>query len=159
MSFLAGGFTGKFTVGNLVAKLRTTFESFSESRSGSHGKQRLASLQATLIILAYLMHTALEWLDQKFLALRQIFPSRRNVAVMIFFNILLRNGGGAVGHLMRYDPCKTRSRTHHDTGIPVKRAKRLVASAGLKTWRATDISASPFPLYLTLAGFFPRLFP
>ena len=42
-----------------------------------HGKQHLSSLLATLIILAYLLHTVLDRLDQRYRAVRAQLPSRR----------------------------------------------------------------------------------
>ena len=42
-----------------------------------HGKQHLSSLLATLIILAYLLHTVLDRLDQGYRAVRARLPSRR----------------------------------------------------------------------------------
>ena len=44
-----------------------------------HGHQHLASLLATFIILAYLLHTMLEWMDDKFRLLRQKLPSRQRL--------------------------------------------------------------------------------
>lgn len=41
------------------------------------GKQHLSSLLATLIILAYLVHTVLDCLDQRYRAIRAQLPSRR----------------------------------------------------------------------------------
>lgn len=42
-----------------------------------HGKQHLAALLATLTLLAFLAHTALDLLDQRYRAVRQQLPSRR----------------------------------------------------------------------------------
>ena len=42
-----------------------------------HGKQNLANLFATLILLAFLMHTALDCLDTRYAAVRALLPSRR----------------------------------------------------------------------------------
>ena len=42
-----------------------------------HGQQHLSNLLATLIVLAYLLHTALEWLDQTYQCVRRLLPSRR----------------------------------------------------------------------------------
>jgi len=42
-----------------------------------HGKQNLANLFATLILLAFLMHTALDCLDARYAAVRALLPSRR----------------------------------------------------------------------------------
>jgi hypothetical protein len=42
-----------------------------------HGKQHLSSLLATLIILAYLVHTVLDCLDQRYRAIRAQLPSRQ----------------------------------------------------------------------------------
>jgi hypothetical protein len=42
-----------------------------------HGKQHLANLLCTLNLLAYLVHTALDWVDERYRALRQRLPSRR----------------------------------------------------------------------------------
>ena len=44
-----------------------------------HGKQHLSCLLATLIILAYLLHTLLEWMDDKYCLLRQKIPSRQRL--------------------------------------------------------------------------------
>ncbi len=48
-----------------------------------HGKKHLASLLANLIILAYLMHTVLQWCDGQYRQLRERLPSRQR-----FFNDL-----------------------------------------------------------------------
>ena len=42
-----------------------------------HGKQHLSNLLATLNLLAFLTHTALEWLDEAYRAVRNAAPSRR----------------------------------------------------------------------------------
>jgi hypothetical protein len=44
-----------------------------------HGKQNLSSLLASLIILAFLVHTVLGWADAKFELLRQKLPSRKRL--------------------------------------------------------------------------------
>lgn len=44
-----------------------------------HGKQHLAALLATLILLAYLLHTVLEWMDDRYCLLRQKVPSRQRL--------------------------------------------------------------------------------
>ena len=44
-----------------------------------HGKQHLSSLLASLIILAFLVHTVLDWADGKFQLLRQKLPSRKRL--------------------------------------------------------------------------------
>ena len=44
-----------------------------------HGKQFLSSLLATLILLAYLLHTLLDLTDDKFCLLLQTLPSRRRL--------------------------------------------------------------------------------
>jgi hypothetical protein len=44
-----------------------------------HGQQYLSSLLATLIILAYLVHTLLDLMDDKFCLLRQKLPSRKRL--------------------------------------------------------------------------------
>jgi hypothetical protein len=44
-----------------------------------HGKQHLSSLLASLIILAFLTHTVLEWMDDKYQLLRQKLPSRKRL--------------------------------------------------------------------------------
>jgi hypothetical protein len=41
-----------------------------------HGKHPLSALLATLILLTYLVHTVLEWMDDKFCLLRQKLPLR-----------------------------------------------------------------------------------
>ena len=42
-----------------------------------HGKQFLANLFATLILLAFLLHTALDWMDSRYAKVRALLPSRR----------------------------------------------------------------------------------
>ena len=42
-----------------------------------HGKQFLANLFATLILLAFLVHTALDWMDTRYAKVRGLLPSRR----------------------------------------------------------------------------------
>ncbi len=44
-----------------------------------HGQQQLSSLLASLIILAVLTHTVLEWLDDRYRLLRQKLPSRQRL--------------------------------------------------------------------------------
>ena len=44
-----------------------------------HGQKYLSSLLASLIILAFLVHTVLEWMDSKYQLLRQKLPSRRRL--------------------------------------------------------------------------------
>jgi len=44
-----------------------------------HGKQHLSSLLASLIILAFLVHTVLDWTDDKFQLLRKKLPSRKRL--------------------------------------------------------------------------------
>lgn len=44
-----------------------------------HGQQHLASLLASLIILAFLVHTVLEWMDDQYRLLRQKLPSRQRL--------------------------------------------------------------------------------
>lgn len=44
-----------------------------------HGERHLASLLATLIILAFLVHTTLEWMDGKYQLLRKRLPSRNRL--------------------------------------------------------------------------------
>jgi hypothetical protein len=44
-----------------------------------HGQQFLSSLLATLILLAYGLHTLLEWMDDKYQVLRQKLPSRQRL--------------------------------------------------------------------------------
>ena len=44
-----------------------------------HGQQHLSSLLASLIILAFLTHTVLEWMDDKYQLLRQKLPSRKRL--------------------------------------------------------------------------------
>lgn len=43
----------------------------------AHGKQHLSNFLATLNLLAFLTHTALEWLDDAYRAVRKAAPSRR----------------------------------------------------------------------------------
>lgn len=42
-----------------------------------HGKQHLANLLTTMILLAYLVHTALDFLDTSYRSVRALLPSRR----------------------------------------------------------------------------------
>lgn len=42
-----------------------------------HGQQHLSALLASLILLAYLTHTVLDWMDERYRAVRAILPSRR----------------------------------------------------------------------------------
>lgn len=42
-----------------------------------HGKQHLSNLLSTLNLLAYLVHTTLQWVDDRYRALRERLPSRR----------------------------------------------------------------------------------
>ena len=42
-----------------------------------HGKQNLSNLFATMILLALLLHTALDWIDPPYRAVRDALPSRR----------------------------------------------------------------------------------
>ena len=44
-----------------------------------HGQQHLASLLASLIILAFLVHTVLAWMDDQYQLLRQKLPSRKRL--------------------------------------------------------------------------------
>jgi hypothetical protein len=44
-----------------------------------HGQRHLSSLLASLIILAFLTHTVLEWMDDKYQLLRQKLPSRKRL--------------------------------------------------------------------------------
>ena len=44
-----------------------------------HGQQYLSSLLASLILLAFLVHTILEWMDDKYQLLRQKLPSRKRL--------------------------------------------------------------------------------
>ena len=44
-----------------------------------HGQQHLASLLASLIILAFLTHTVLEWMDDRYRLLRHKLPSRQRL--------------------------------------------------------------------------------
>jgi hypothetical protein len=44
-----------------------------------HGQQHLSSLLASLIILAFLTHTALEWMDDRYRLLRLKLPSRQRL--------------------------------------------------------------------------------
>jgi len=44
-----------------------------------HGKQHLSSLLASLIILAFLVHTTMEWMDDKYQLLRKKLPSRKRL--------------------------------------------------------------------------------
>lgn len=42
-----------------------------------HGKQHLSNLFATMILLAFLVHTTLDWIDAPYRAVRNSLPSRR----------------------------------------------------------------------------------
>ena len=42
-----------------------------------HGKCHLSNLLATLILLAFALHTALDWLDEQYAELKVLSPSRR----------------------------------------------------------------------------------
>ena len=42
-----------------------------------HGKQHLSNLLATMILLAFLLHTALDWVDESYRTVRGLLPSRR----------------------------------------------------------------------------------
>lgn len=44
-----------------------------------HGQQHLSSLLASLILLAFLVHTVLEWMDDQYQLLRQKLPSRQRL--------------------------------------------------------------------------------
>ena len=44
-----------------------------------HGQQHLSSVLASLIILAFLVHTVLEWMDHQYPLLRRKLPSRRRL--------------------------------------------------------------------------------
>jgi hypothetical protein len=44
-----------------------------------HGRKHLSSLLASLIILAFLTHTVLEWMDGKYQLLRKKLPSRKRL--------------------------------------------------------------------------------
>ena len=44
-----------------------------------HGQQYLSSVLASLIILAFLVHTVLEWMDDQYQLLRQKLPSRKRL--------------------------------------------------------------------------------
>ena len=44
-----------------------------------HGQEHLSSLLASLIILAFLTHTVLEWMDDKYQLLRRKLPSRQRL--------------------------------------------------------------------------------
>ena len=44
-----------------------------------HGQQYLSSMLASLIILAFLVHTVLEWMDDHYQLLRRKLPSRQRL--------------------------------------------------------------------------------
>jgi len=44
-----------------------------------HGKQNLSAVLATMMILALLLHTTLEWMDKEYRLLRQVIPSRQRL--------------------------------------------------------------------------------
>jgi len=41
-----------------------------------HGQQNLSALLASLILLAYLTHTVLDWIDERYRTVRALLPSR-----------------------------------------------------------------------------------
>jgi hypothetical protein len=54
-----------------------------------HGEKHLAALLATLMILAFLLHTLMELFDENFKKLRELLPSRKRLfqdlsALMIY---------------------------------------------------------------------------
>jgi hypothetical protein len=55
------------------------FSAIAASSNYGLGEQYLSSLLATLIMLAYLLHTLLDLMDDKFCLLRQILPSRKRL--------------------------------------------------------------------------------
>ena len=57
-----------------------------------HGQHPLSAVLATMILLAYLCHTVLDWMDERYRAVRAILPSRRT-----FFEHLRA--------LLQYLPC------------------------------------------------------
>ena len=54
-----------------------------------HGKRHLANLLATMILLAFLMHTCFDWLDERYRAVRSALPSRatffENVRTLLLY--------------------------------------------------------------------------
>jgi hypothetical protein len=44
-----------------------------------HGKQHLSATLASLIVLAYLLHTVLDWLDERFTRLRELIACRQRL--------------------------------------------------------------------------------
>ena len=44
-----------------------------------HGKQHLSATLASLIVLAYLLHTVLDWVDERFMRLRQLIACRQRL--------------------------------------------------------------------------------
>jgi hypothetical protein len=50
-----------------------------------HGKKFLSQLLAVLIILAFLVHTVLDWMDSKYRLLREKLPSRRRFLRIFVF--------------------------------------------------------------------------
>lgn len=79
-----------------------------------HGKRHLANLLATLILLAFLVHTALDWVDERYRKVRDRLPSRRT-----FFEhlrtLLLYLPFDGWNELMAFMLNKLRSKTS-DTG-------------------------------------------
>ncbi|CCE24768.1 conserved protein of unknown function [Methylotuvimicrobium alcaliphilum 20Z] len=65
------------------------------------GQQHLANLMATLVLLAYLLYTTLDWVDTYYRTVRGLLPSRR-----IFFEHLralaVFSSRRHWGHLMRF---------------------------------------------------------
>jgi hypothetical protein len=70
-----------------------------------HGQRHLSSLLATLILLAYLLHNLLEWMDDKFCLLRQKLPSRKrlfnDIRALTTYSMLRQLGGSARLHVAR----------------------------------------------------------
>jgi hypothetical protein len=79
-----------------------------------HGQKHLANLLATLILLAFLMHTTLDWIDSAYQTIRNALPSRKT-----FFEHLraltLYLPFDDWNHLMRF-MMKGLKITPHDTG-------------------------------------------
>jgi len=79
-----------------------------------HGKVHLANLLATMILLAFLLHTTLDWFDETYRAVRRLLPSRRtffeHVRALLQYMLF-----DSWDHLMIFmlENCKTRS---PDTG-------------------------------------------
>ena len=84
------------TLDDITKQIRRTFEQFTDPRRGKNTRYTLVdaglsafsvffmqspsfSVLASLIILAFLVHTVLEWMDHQYQLLRRKLPSRRRL--------------------------------------------------------------------------------